>query len=137
MSKSLFTPEVGAKVTPNLAPVEAHAPAPAHVESSGSMGYSWRASQQPAVVIDDSDYPKQLPHEREAQRTEDLTGPSFLLPGGGKLVLMPNGVKVTCGGELLRLALQRGGKIVGEEPTKSFKKPCGPAGTAQKGLNFI
>jgi hypothetical protein len=138
-SKSLFTPESGAKLAPNLAPVEASGPAPQHVENAGGAGYSWSASQKPAVVIDDSDYPNRnlLPHEREAKRADDLSGPSFLKPGGGKIVLMPNGVRVTAGGELLRLAIERGGKIVGEEPTKSFKKPTGPVGTPQAGLNFI
>jgi hypothetical protein len=139
-SKSLFTPEASAKLAPNLAPVEASAPAPQHVENAGGAGYSWSASQKPAVVIDDSDYPNRnlLPHEREAKRADDLSGPSFIKPGtGGKIILMPNGVRVTCGGELLRLALQRGGKIIGEKPTETFKKPTGAPGTPQAGLNFI
>jgi len=58
-------------------------------------------------------------------------GPVFKDPGdypvavlpqsGGKIVQMPNGARIECGGECLRMALSNGGKIIGDAPVRVKK----------------
>jgi hypothetical protein len=50
--------------------------------------------------------------------------PSYIKPGtGGKMVLTKEGRTIgPIGGELLRLALLRGGQIVGEKAVETFQK---------------
>jgi hypothetical protein len=58
------------------------------------------------------------------QAKRDATSPSFIKPGtGGKTVCYRDGRVVgPIGGELLRVALASGARIISEEPVQTFKR---------------
>ena len=66
-----------------------------------------------------------------AQQESTRPGPSLVVAGtGGKMLRWPDGhVTGPIGGEALRHALNRGAKVIGEEPVQSVN---GPSITEQK-----
>ena len=58
-------------------------------------------------------------------QTESLDSKDLMIAvapqSGGKIVQMPSGARIECGGELLRMALSNGGKIIGDAPIRTRK----------------
>jgi hypothetical protein len=65
-----------------------------------------------------------IPLTPQEEAKNNFGPPSYIKPGtGGKMIRTKEGKVIgPCGGELLRLALARGGQIIGETPVGTFQK---------------